>query len=154
MNDTVTHVREVMSPEVVTLQADDSLDLASDIMTLGRIRHMPVVSGGRLVGIVTQRDLFRAAISSALNFRPAAEREWLAKIRVDSVMSRTVYTARPDWSICQAVDIMLEKRIGCLPVVDGTRLVGLLSETDCLRLLAQMLARGESAPLSSAGHGP
>ena len=68
-----------MQPEVVTLDASDSLSLADDVMRLGRIRHMPVVADGRLVGILSQRDLFRAAISSVLQFRPAAEREWLAQ---------------------------------------------------------------------------
>jgi CBS domain-containing protein len=138
-----THVREVMTEEVVSLDAADHLDLASDIMTLGRIRHMPVLSAGRLVGILSQRDLFRAAISSVLRFRAAAEREWLAGIRVGEVMTRNVATAWPEWSIRQAVDLMLEKKIGCLPVVADGRLVGLLSESDCLGLLAQMLARAE-----------
>jgi CBS domain-containing protein len=144
-------VRDVMSAEVVTLRAADHLDLANDIMTLGRIRHMPVVSDERLVGLLTQRDLFRAAVSSVLAFRPAAEREWLAKIRVAEVMTKEVCTARPDWTIRQAVDIMVDKRIGCLPVVDGDRLVGLLSETDCLRLLGQMLARADGAPPGAHG---
>jgi CBS domain-containing protein len=139
-------VRDAMSVEVVTLRAGDHLDLANDIMTLGRIRHMPIVSGERLVGLLTQRDLFRAAVSSVLAFRPAAEREWLAKIRVAEVMTKEVSTAHPDWTIRQAVDVMVDKRIGCLPVVDGDHLVGLLSETDCLRLLAQMLARADGAP--------
>jgi acetoin utilization protein AcuB len=134
-------VRDVMTTGVVTLDATDHLDLASDIMTLGRIRHMPVVRDGKLVGILSQRDLFRAAVSSALQFRPAAEREWLAKIRVTEVMTAAVVTAEPDWPIQRAVEVMLQRQIGCLPVVDPEgRLVGLLSESDCLRLLATCLA--------------
>jgi acetoin utilization protein AcuB len=135
----VPSVREVMATDVGTLTASDHLDLAHDIMTLGRIRHMPVLAGGRLVGIVSQRDLFRAAVSSVLNFRPAAEREWLAKIRVEEVMTRAVTTAAPEWPIRRAVDLMLEKKIGCLPVVENDHLLGLLSESDCLRWLAQLL---------------
>jgi acetoin utilization protein AcuB len=135
-----------MSRELVTLSLGEHLDLASDIMHLGRIRHMPVVSGDHLVGILSQRDLFRAAVSSVLAFRPSAQREWLAKIRVEEVMVKQVHTARPDWTIAAAVELMLDKRIGCLPVVDGERLVGLLSETDCLRLLARTLAPSAVAP--------
>jgi CBS domain-containing protein len=132
-----------MTTEVVTLDAGDHLDLASDIMNLGRIRHMPVVRNGKLVGILSQRDLFRGAVSSALLFRPAAEREWLAKIRVAEVMTADVVTAEPDWPVRHAVEVMLEDRIGCLPVVDAEdRVVGLLSESDCLRLLASYLAEG------------
>src|SRR5262245_59387263 len=127
-------VRDIMAKEVVTLNADDHLHLASDLMNLIRVRHMPVVKGERLVGIFSQRDLFRAAVSSVLNFRRSAQREWLEKIPVAEVMTREVVTAAPDWSILQAIEVMLQRRIGCLPVVDGNRLVGLLSETDCLQL--------------------
>jgi acetoin utilization protein AcuB len=140
------YVRDIMSQEVVTLKAGDHLDLASDIMKLGRIRHMPVLSGDHLVGMVTQRDLFRGAVSSVLSFRPSAEREWLAKIRVEEVMTTPVFSAQSDWTVRQALDLMLDKRIGCLPVVEGERLIGLLSETDCLRLLVRILASGDTAP--------
>lgn len=132
-------VRDLMATEVVTLNADDHLHLASDLMNLTRVRHMPVVSGAHIVGIFSQRDLFRAALSSALHFRRSAEREWLERISVAEVMTRDVVTAAPDWSVLQAVEVMLAHRIGCLPVVDGGHLVGLLSETDCLQLLKRLL---------------
>lgn len=143
-----------MSTEVVTLEVGEHLDLASDIMNLGRIRHMPVMAGERLVGIVSQRDLFRAAISSALELRPAAEREWLAKIRVEEVMTAPVRTAMADWSLARAVQEMLDQGIGCLPVIDGERLVGLLSESDCMRLLGKLLADRTPAPPSGEGRRP
>lgn len=130
-----------MERDVVTLDASDSLDLADDIMRLGRIRHMPVLSSSRLAGILSQRDLFRAAISSVLQLRPAAEREWLAKIPVREAMTREVSTIGPGATVKEAVDIMTTKRIGCLPVLEEGKLVGLLSESDCLRYLARLLAR-------------
>ncbi len=132
-------VGEAMRTELVTLAPEDRLNVASDIMTLGRIRHMPVVSDAVVVGILTQRDLFRAAISSVLELRPAAEREWLSKIHVGEAMTQPVITAPPDLTMQDAVTLMLERRIGCLPVVQSGRLVGLLSETDCLALLARLL---------------
>jgi acetoin utilization protein AcuB len=146
MNITDLHVRSVMSTEVITLARDERLSLANDLMNLARVRHMPVMSGGQLVGIVSQRDLFRAAISSVLHFRRGAEREWMEKIRVEEVMTKQVVIAGPDWTVRQAVDLMLEKRIGCLPVVEDGRLVGLLSESDCLRLLGRLLADALAAP--------
>jgi CBS domain-containing protein len=137
-------VRDLMEPEVVTLAATDTLDFAGDLMQLGRIRHLPVVApGDRLVGILSQRDLFRAAVSSLLQFQHDAQRAWLAKIRVEAVMTPNVITIDPGAAIRQAVDLMLEHRIGCLPVVEAGRLVGLLSETDCLRHLAHVLDLGE-----------
>src|SRR5512147_2547973 len=96
-------VCDLMEREVVTLDASDSLDLADDIMRLGRIRHMPVLAGGKLVGILSQRDLFRAAISSALQLRPAAERQWLAKISVREVMTTSVCTVAPTATVHEAV---------------------------------------------------
>lgn len=128
-----------MEKEVVTLNAGDTLDLADDIMRLGRIRHMPVTAEGKLVGILSQRDLFRAAISCALQLRPAAEREWLAKIPVREVMTTNVFTIAPTATAQEAVKLMLEKRIGCLPVVEEGALAGLLSESDCMRYLARLL---------------
>ncbi len=132
-------VRDLMTPEVLTLDASDNLDLADDLMRLGRIRHMPIVSQRRLVGILSQRDLFRAAISSVLQFRTSTEREWLAKISVREAMTTRVFTVAPTTPVRDAVEMMVEKRIGCLPVVRDGALVGLLSESDCLRYLARVL---------------
>ena len=137
-------VRDLMEPEVVTLNVSDNLDLADDIMRLGRIRHMPVMAGDTLVGILSQRDLFRAAISSVLQLRPAAERQWLAKIPVREVMTKRVFTIVPSASIRAALVEMLDKRIGCLPVVENDKLVGLLSESDCMRYLARLLDIAEA----------
>jgi CBS domain-containing protein len=144
-------VRDVMMKELMTLAPDERLHLANDLMKLGRVRHMPVVAKGRLVGIVTQRDLFRAAVSSVLRFRARAEREWLEHIGVAEVMTKDVVTAQPDWTVRQAVDTMLERGIGCLPVVEDKALIGLVTETDCLRLLARLLASDGAAPGSTPG---
>lgn len=142
-------VKDIMATEVVSLGADDALDLADDIMRLGRIRHMPVVHHGKLVGILSQRDLFRAAVSSVLQFEPKPQREWLAKVRVREVMTAAVRTVPETATVREAVDLMLHLRIGCLPVVggdDGDELIGLISESDCLRLLGRMLAEEPKAP--------
>jgi acetoin utilization protein AcuB len=137
-------VRDLMQREVVTLDQSETLGLADDIMRLGRIRHMPVMSDGRLVGILSQRDLFRAAVSSVLRFKTTDEREWLATVPVSEAMARQVVTAAPETPVRNAVELMAEKKIGCLPVVEEGRLVGLLSESDCLRLLARLLGDAES----------
>jgi CBS domain-containing protein len=129
-----------MNRDVVTLAVDDALDIAKDIMTLGRIRHLPVVgAGGRLVGIVTQRDLLKASLSSVLSLSARAERDWLAKVRVGDVMSSPVVTIGPDVPVSEAVETMLVRKFGCLPVVDDGTLVGLVTETDCLRHLDDLL---------------
>ena len=133
-----------MQHEVVALDAEESLGLADDVMRLGRIRHMPVTARGRLVGILSQRDLFRAAISSVLQFRTGVERQWLAKIPVREIMTAHVCSIGPDAPIREAAELMLDKRIGCLPVVEGEKLVGLLSETDCMQHLVRLLTIAET----------
>lgn len=132
-------VRDLMRPEPVTLAVTDRLDIAGDLMRLGRIRHLPVVDGERVVGIVSERDLLRAAVSSLLQLSGSAERDWLRTISVASVMSPHVFTVAPSTPLQAAVAIMVDKRIGCLPVVEDGRLVGILSETDCLRRLRTLL---------------
>jgi len=136
-------VRDLMQRHVATLKLNDSLGLADDIMELGRIRHLPVLSGSIVVGVVSQRDLYRAAVSSMLQMPRPVQREWLAKIPVHGVMSANVLTIAPDDPVHKAVDVMLTHRIGCLPVVERGKLVGLISETDCLRYLARVLGISE-----------
>lgn len=139
-------VNDLMQREVVTLTPDDTLRLADDVMRLGRIRHFPVVArDGALVGVLSQRDLFRAGLSCLLATSPAAEREWLASVDVGAVMTRAVVTIGADAPAREAVELMLERQIGCLPVVgaDGT-LVGLLSESDCMRYLVHVLGIAET----------
>jgi len=99
-----------------------------------------------VVGIVSQRDLFRAALSSLLQLRREAEHEWLAMFRVRSIMTSHVFSVAPSVTLYDAVEIMLDKRIGCLPVVENGKLVGLLSERDCLRHLARLLTKSNAAP--------
>ena len=133
-------VRDVMVRDPVTLNEGDHLDLADDLMALGRIRHLPVERDGVLVGVVSQRDLFRAAASSALRLRRTAQHTWLQKLIVRDVMSAPPTTTATDADVRDAVQLMLDKRFGCLPVVSPEgRLVGLLSETDCLRVLKRIL---------------
>ena len=132
-------IRDLMQKDVVTVDAAAHLDVAEELMRMDRIRHLPVVSGGRLVGLVSQRDLFRAALSSALAHSPQDEQAWLARIPVRQAMTREVLSAHPDADVRHAVEMMLRERVGCLPVVEEGRLVGLLSETDCLRRLAELL---------------
>jgi CBS domain-containing protein len=137
-------VQALMRRDPVTLAVTDTLDIADDLMRLGRIRHLPVVDGARVVGMVTHRDLLGAAVSSLLELGRSAEREWLRKIAVATVMTPRVFTIPPSAPLQTAVEIMLDKKIGCLPVVDDGRLIGLLTETDCLSRLRTLLEAGDT----------
>ena len=123
-------VKEVMVKEIATLDVNDELSLANDIMRLGRIRHLPVVDGGRLAGIISERDLFRSSLAQALGYGGQASRDLMKTLRIKDIMVKTVTTISPDAKLCEAVRLMMDKKIGCLPVVEGDHLVGLITETD------------------------
>ncbi len=125
-------VRDIMVKEVATLDVNDELSLANDIMRLGRIRHLPVVDGPNLVGIISERDLFRSSLAQALGYASKDTRDLMKTLRIKDVMVSGVITIPPDTEVCEATKIMIQEKIGCLPVVDGTQLVGLITETDVL----------------------
>ena len=132
-------VRDVMTADPTTLKRNDKLTLADDIMRLGRVRHLPVLEDDeqRLVGIVTQRDLFRDALAQALGYGKPAQRKILDTLAVKDVMATEVVTIRPDASLVYAARVLTERKIGCLPVVDDGRLVGILTEGDFVALIAR-----------------
>ncbi|HEY4481887.1 MAG TPA: CBS domain-containing protein [Candidatus Brocadiaceae bacterium] len=126
-------VKDVMKTQLVTLNADSKLGFANDIMYLGRIRHLPVVKGETVVGILTQRDLYRSSLTSILtNWKE--NKEFLDSIKVSEVMTKNVITVAPDATIEEAAQIMIDKKVGGLPVVkEKNKLVGLITETDVLQ---------------------
>ena len=132
-------VRDVMTADPTTLKRNDKLALADDIMRLGRVRHLPVLDddGQKLVGIVTQRDLFRDALAQALGYGKPAQRKVLDSLAVKDVMATAVVTVRPDASLVYAARLLTERKIGCLPVVENGRLVGILTEGDFVALIAR-----------------
>jgi CBS domain-containing protein len=132
-------VRDVMTADPTTLKRNDKLTLADDIMRLGRVRHLPVVDddGQTLAGIVTQRDLFRDALAQALGYGKHAQRKILDTLAVKDVMTTDVVTTGPETSLIEAARILTERKIGCLPVVENGRLVGILTEGDFVALVAR-----------------
>lgn len=125
-------VRDIMVKEVATLDVNDELSLANDIMRLGRIRHLPVVEGSRLAGIVSERDLFRSSLAQALGYGTKDTRDLMKTMHIKDIMVPAVITVTPETPLCEAVRLMLDHKIGCLPVVETERLVGLITETDIL----------------------
>ncbi len=131
-------VRDLMSRTLITLGRNDTLSIADNVMQADRIRHMPVLNDdGRLVGIVSQRDLFHSALVRALGFGSAAKQKMLDSIVVKEVMVTEVVTTTPDTLLREAARVMTERKIGCLPVVDDDKLVGILTEGDFVAIAAR-----------------
>jgi len=126
-----TTIREVMTPVVETLRRNDQLAIADDLMGSRRIRHLPVLDeDGLLCGVVSQRDLFRGALAKALGYGETAQKKLHSMLLVKEVMSTEVVTIGPHEPLANAARLMIENKIGCLPVVDGETLLGIVTETD------------------------
>lgn len=134
-----TRVRDIMPRKMVTVSESDRLSTVEDIMTLGHVRHMPVVHAGKLVGVVSERDLLRASLSNLSEFGNEERRAFLQVVEIGRVMSTPPVVTALDTSVEDAARVMAERKIGCLPVVDGDHLLGLITETDVLRYFAGMV---------------
>lgn len=145
-------VSDCMTRGVVTAYPEALVRGAADMMRTRRLRHLPVVDhGGRLVGIVTDRDLRQVVFDPAIQARAADLAAALKGLRIRDVMTWGVVTVTPSVEIRDAARRMRERKIGALPVVDGERLVGILTESDVLRALdTERGRRGTHRPRSRA----
>ena len=124
-------VREAMTARPVTVTPAQTIAEAQTLMRHGRFRHLPVVADGALAGVVTERDLRVAD--------PAAWAPELGNRPVRAVMTRDVITVAPADPVEHAARLMLENKVGCLPVVEGDALVGIITESDIFRAFVQVL---------------
>jgi len=133
-------VRDSMTREVLTVGPETTAAEALALCRENRIRHLPVLEGGRLVGVISDRDL-RAATPV---LGDPARADALQSIRVGDEMARDVATTRPDDPIEDAALAMYERKIGCLPVVDGEGLlVGIVTSSDVLRAFVRLVGADE-----------
>jgi acetoin utilization protein AcuB len=139
-------VADIMTHSVVTLYEEDDLENIAEAMQKFRFEHVPVVDNGKLVGLITRRDL-ATVFSSRLDPTGRIRDEVLSKsLFVRDVMTTNVRTANPDTPILDAARLMRDARIGCLPVVDPDgALVGIVTATDMLDLVANWLDERERA---------
>jgi acetoin utilization protein AcuB len=132
-------VREFMTTEVTTVQENDTLLDAMMIFVRSTLRHLPVLRGKELVGIITQRDVKQFAPSVLSGIGPDEYNQLMESTPISRVMTRQPATVKPDQSMFEAVKILTSRRIGCLPVVENGELKGILTTTDMLKLLSRML---------------
>lgn len=131
-------VRDLMTPDPYTLSPRDTLASLYDLMDSRRVRHVPIVdSDGELVGLLTHTDLAMTALGSLSDLPLSQERDLLQRRRIREVMVTEVETVDPETSLAEAAQTLFENKIGCLPVVEGNRLVGILTESDFVRRFVQ-----------------
>jgi CBS domain-containing membrane protein len=135
--DVTLKVGEVMTREVKTVDRNDRISIAGELMKAGRFRHVVALDdNGRVAGVVSHRDIVYGALAWTLGQGREAHDKALESYPVKDVMATVVTTIDSDAPLRDAAALMRERKLGCLPVVDGEELVGILTEGDFLYLLA------------------
>ena len=126
----MTDVKDLMTVDPARLDPEAKIEDAWKVMHSERVRHVPVCKGDRLVGIVTQKDLLVNAQNTSLLSLPVAE-----------IMVFDVHTVEKDMPAAAAARLMVDEKISCLPVVEDGNLVGIVTDSDFLNLVIELLAR-------------
>jgi acetoin utilization protein AcuB len=133
-------VRHVMSRPAITVEPSTLLLDAALTLRTGSIRHLPVVEGARLVGLLTDRDIQRCAPSRLIPITEEGYNAVFAGTTVARVMTREPLSVSPALPLPAAIALMQQSRYGCLPVVQGEELVGILTRSDLVDTLQRLLA--------------
>ncbi|HEX4953724.1 MAG TPA: CBS domain-containing protein [Thermoanaerobaculia bacterium] len=131
-------VGDLMVDHVLAVRPGERLSAVRDLMLDHQVRHMPVVEeDGTLMGLISHRDLLRNSLVEQAEVPDYVEKAVLDRLTAREVMIREVETVTPDTDIREAAQLMFENKYGSLPVVEGERLVGILTEADFVRFLAR-----------------
>lgn len=133
------NVEKRMSRQVVTVQPDIQITKARSLMAQEKIQQMPVVKNGKLVGLISERDILKAYPSSVTTLSVWEIASLLEKIKVKDIMVKNVLTVQEKTPIEQAARIMVDNKIGSLPVMRGDDVVGIITESDLFNVMLEML---------------
>lgn len=136
-------VGERMSRPPITVTPELSINDAEALFKRERIRRAPVIKGGKLVGIISEKDLLNASPSSATTLSVWEMNYLLSKLTVAEVMTKDVITVTEDTPIEEAARIMADNKIGGLPVVKGARVVGIITETNLFKMFLELMGARE-----------
>ncbi len=132
-------VRDVMTPNPVTVTPDTTFAEAMNILRTRKIRRLPVVKGEKLVGIITEKDLLNASPSSATTLDVWEQTSLLHRLKIKEIMTENVLTVEPNTPVEEAAKIMADNKVGALPVLKDGKLVGIITETDIFKTFVNML---------------
>lgn len=147
------NVSDLMSGNVVTIDHDDTLDVAEELMRAGHIHHLPVVQEGRLIGMLAHSDILKAQVSIFADLSAAEDRALKGRIMVREVMSKSVKTATPETSASQAARTLASHDYSSLPIISDDKVVGIITERDFLDLVVRALESEESAAVVAPANG-
>lgn len=135
-------VKDIMTTEVFVLHSTQTLELVRSLMRIKHVRHVPIVDQDNVfVGLVTHRDLLAQTISHLAEI-DEEEQEYLDRhIHIMNIMKTDVLTVDPELDICSAISLLLDHRYGCLPVVSDSKLVGIATEADFLKLTLELMKK-------------
>ncbi len=133
------HVGEYMTRDPITVSEDTSMKEAMLLLRTHHIRHLPVANGKVLVGLVSDRDIRKASPSLLSGIGKNDYEQVLEDTSVGRIMTREPFTVTETTTLADAVSVLLEKKFGSLPVVDGDELVGIFTEIDALKILLRQL---------------
>ncbi|MGD2036612.1 MAG: CBS and ACT domain-containing protein [Desulfobacterales bacterium] len=132
-------VKNWMSKKVITIDADDSMEDAMGLLKEHGIRRLPVMKNGKLVGIVTDRDLKNASASDATTLEIHELLYLLTKVKVKDIMTKDPITVPPDYTVEETAQVLLESKISGAPVVDENgEVVGIITQSDLFRVLMSL----------------
>lgn len=141
----LTRVRDLMTSEPFTLDADHDFSSAGEMFKLRHVRHLPVVRGGKLIGLVTQRDLMRVQAKLMLELAkadPKGSDERVVSVNVrDFMTTEGLVTCTPATPADDAARLMLERKLGCVLVMEDEKLVGIVTEADVVKWAVEMMAK-------------
>lgn len=132
-------VGEYMTRRPFTVSEHTNMKEAVHVLGKHYIRHLPVTNGSRLVGIVTDRDIRRAQPGLLLGLGREDYEQVLLTTPVSRIMTRQLVTVTEDTPLTDAVSLMVEKKVGSLPVVKGEDLIGIFTEIDAMKVLLEKL---------------
>jgi acetoin utilization protein AcuB len=135
------NAEEIMTDAVVTVRSNDSVACALALLAKLDVRHLPVVDDGELVGMVSDRDLRSLGLSRVVDDETLERAEAISRMAVCDIMSGDVVSIEPATPVREVIDLMVDSRLGALPVVEPRTLslVGIVSYVDVLRAAAKVM---------------
>jgi len=130
-------VQDIMQTEVHTLGRNDKLSVADELMQSKDVRHVPVLNEDeKICAVISQRDLYRGALLKAMGYGSHMIDKLFDNYVVKEAMSNELHTTTPETPVQEAASVILGQKVGCLPVLDDQKLVGIVTKSDFLKIIA------------------